>query len=61
MHIRLSSTLVTRTRAASHLVCWLLGLGLLQHLAAGKGHLECVALLVERGAKVNVKGNKSGL
>uniref|UniRef100_A0A7I4AG32 DOG1 domain-containing protein n=1 Tax=Physcomitrium patens TaxID=3218 RepID=A0A7I4AG32_PHYPA len=27
------------------------------HLAAGKGHLECVALLVERGAEINVKDN----
>jgi len=28
----------------------------LQHLAAGKGHVECIALLVERGAEVNAKG-----
>ena len=35
-------------------------MGLLQHLAAVKGHLECVALLVERGAEVNING-KSGL
>lgn len=27
-----------------------------QHLAAGRGHLDCVALLVEKGAEVNVKG-----
>ncbi|KAG0628855.1 hypothetical protein M758_1G057200 [Ceratodon purpureus] len=27
------------------------------HLAAGKGHLESVALLVERGAEVNIKDN----
>lgn len=28
-----------------------------QHLAAGRGHLDCVALLVEKGAEVNVKDN----
>lgn len=27
------------------------------HLAAGRGHLDCVALLVEKGAEVNVKDN----
>ncbi|XP_024370995.1 uncharacterized protein [Physcomitrium patens] len=27
------------------------------HLAAGKGHSECVALLVERGAEINIKDN----
>jgi hypothetical protein len=27
------------------------------HLAAGKGHLDCITLLVERGAEVNVKDN----
>ena len=32
-----------------------------QHVAAGKGHSDAVALLVKKGAEVNIKGVPASL
>ena len=45
------SGILTKLRCLLHvsILLW-------QHLAAGNGHVECVSLLIQKGADVNKKG-----